>query len=101
MPQCRMRARRRGQDQDRSTARPCTISSIRSRREMFAEVLNRIVASYRKRPRRLYLILIDPPEVADSCTIAACSSALKLPPVERLKIRLFSPYEVALYRSLA
>jgi hypothetical protein len=26
---------------------------------------------------------------------------LKLPPVEQLKIKLFSPYDVALYRTLA
>ena len=29
-------------------------------REVFAEVLHNIVVSYRKRPRRLYLILIEP-----------------------------------------
>ena len=29
-------------------------------REVFAEVLHNLVVSYRKRPRRLYLILIDP-----------------------------------------
>src|SRR3989304_230092 len=29
-------------------------------REVFAEVLNNLVVSYRKRPRRLYLILIEP-----------------------------------------
>ncbi len=28
--------------------------------EVFAEVLNNIVVSYRKRPRRIYLILVDP-----------------------------------------
>ena len=34
-------------------------------REVFAEVLNNIVVSYRKRPRRLYLILVDPARVTD------------------------------------
>lgn len=70
-------------------------------REVFAEVLNNIVVSYRQKPRRLYLILIDPPEVADLIDNSGVFSRLELPLQQRLKLRLFSPYEVALYRSLA
>jgi hypothetical protein len=69
-------------------------------REVFAEVLHNLVVSYRKRPRRLYLILVDPVAtdlVDDSGVFARMELALP----ERLKIRLFSPYEVAIYRSLA
>ena len=70
-------------------------------REVFAEVLNNIVVSYRKRPRRLYLILVDPPEVTDMIDHSGVFQRLKLPPLERVKVQLFSPYEVALYRTLA
>jgi hypothetical protein len=56
--------------------------------------------SYRKRPRRLYLILIDPiaTDLVDSSGVFA---RLAVPPIERLKLKLLSPYEVALYRTLA
>ena len=47
MPQRRVRARRREPSSGRPTARRCTISSIRSRAEVFAEVLHNIVVSYR------------------------------------------------------
>ena len=69
-------------------------------REIFAEVLNNLVVSYRKRPRRLYLILIDPvaTELVDQSGVFA---RLQLPFPESLKVKLFSPYEIALYRSLA
>jgi hypothetical protein len=70
-------------------------------REVFAEVLNNIVVSYRKRPRRLYLILVDQSDVADLIDHSGVFQRQELPLVERMKIRLFSPYEVALYRSLA
>jgi hypothetical protein len=69
-------------------------------REMFAEVLNNIVVSYRKRPRRLYLILVEP-VATDLIDNSGVFQRLELPLVERLKVKLFSPYEVALYRSLA
>jgi hypothetical protein len=69
--------------------------------EVFAEVLNNIVVSYRQRPRRIYLILIDPPQVADLIDNSGVFTRLELPLPQRLKVKLFSPYEVALYRSLA
>ena len=69
-------------------------------REVFAEVLHNIVVSYRRRPRRLYLILVEP-VATDLIDHSGVFQRLPLPPVERLKLRLFSPYEVALYRSLA
>ena len=70
-------------------------------REVFAEVLNNIVVSYRKRPRRIYLILVDQPDVADLIDHSGVFQRHELPLVERYKVKLFSPYEVALYRSLA
>ena len=54
----------------------------------------------RKRPRRLYLILVDP-IATDLVDHSGVFARIELPLHERLKIRLFSPYEVAIYRSLA
>src|SRR5262249_24986773 len=69
-------------------------------REVFAEVLHNLVVSYRKRPRRLSLSRIARIETAlvDS---GGVSARLAVPPIERLKLQLLSPYEVALYRTLA
>lgn len=69
-------------------------------REIFAEVLHNLVVSYRKRPRRLYLILIDP-VATDLVDASGVFARLQLPFPESLKVKLFSPYEIALYRSLA
>jgi hypothetical protein len=69
-------------------------------REVFAEVLNNIVLSYRHKPRRLYLILVDP-VATDLVDASGVFTRVALPPHERLKVRLLSPYDVAVYRSLA
>jgi hypothetical protein len=69
-------------------------------REVFAEVLHNLVVSYRKRPRRLYLILVEP-VATDLVDNSGVFARLEVPPIERLKLQLLSPYEVALYRSLA
>ncbi len=69
-------------------------------REAFAEVLRNLVVSYRKRPRRLYLILVDP-IATDLVDQSGVFSRLQLPFPESLKVKLFSPYDIALYRSLA
>ncbi len=69
-------------------------------REVFAEVLDNIVVSYRRRPRRLYLILVDP-VATDLIDQSGVFQRHALPQIERLKIKAFSPYDVALYRSLA
>jgi hypothetical protein len=69
-------------------------------REVFAEVLDNLVVSYRQRPRRLYLILIEP-VATDLIDNSGVFQRLPLPLIERAKVKLFSPYEVALYRSLA
>jgi hypothetical protein len=69
-------------------------------REVFAEVLHNLVVSYRKRPRRLYLILVDP-VATGLIDNSGVFQRLPLPPIERVKVQLLSPYEVALYRSLA
>jgi hypothetical protein len=69
--------------------------------EIFAEVLKGIVVSYRHRPRRFYLVLIDPPPISDLIEASGVFTRVELPPVERMKIKLLSPYEVAIYRTLA
>ncbi len=69
-------------------------------REVFAEVLHNLVVSYRKRPRRLYLILVDP-VATDLVDDSGVFARMELPWQERLKLRLFSPYEIAIYRTLA
>jgi hypothetical protein len=69
-------------------------------REVFAEVLHNLVVSYRKKPRRLYLVLIDP-VATDLIDNSGVFQKLELPLIERTKLKLFSPYDVALYRSLA
>jgi hypothetical protein len=69
-------------------------------REVFAEVLHNLVVSYRKKPHRLYLILVDP-VATDLIDNSGVFQRLELPLVERTKLKLFSPYDVALYRSLA
>ena len=69
-------------------------------REVFAEVLNNIVVSYRHKPRRLYLILVDP-IAADLVEASGVFTRIELPAHERFKVRLLSPYDVAIYRSLA
>lgn len=69
-------------------------------REIFAEVLNNIVMSYRHKPRRLYLILVDP-VATDLVEASGVFARAELPAHERLKVRLLSPYDVAVYRSLA
>jgi hypothetical protein len=70
-------------------------------REVFAEVLHNLVVSYRKKPRRLYLIFVDPPEVTDMIDNSGVFQKLELPVIQRYKTKLLSPYDVALYRSLA
>ena len=69
-------------------------------REVFAEVLNNIVMSYRTKPRRLYLILVEP-VATDLVDRSGVFQRHVLPTAERLKLKAFSPYEVAIYRSLA
>jgi hypothetical protein len=69
-------------------------------REVFAEVLYNIVVSYRHKPRRLYLILVDP-VATDLVDASGVFMRVELPMHERLKVRLLSPYEVSVYRSLA
>lgn len=69
-------------------------------REVFAEVLSNIVVLYRQKPRRLYLILVDP-IAADLVDASGVFARVELPAHERLKVKLLSPYDVAIYRSLA
>jgi hypothetical protein len=68
--------------------------------KIFAEVLAGIVASYREHPRRLYLILIDQ-EGGKLAEESGVFKRVELPVTERLRAKLFSPYEIAIYRSLA
>ncbi len=69
-------------------------------RELFAEVLD-IVVSYRNRPRRLYLILVDPIGTDPSTRAPACSSATPCRKSSASRVKAFSLYEVAVYRTLA
>jgi hypothetical protein len=69
-------------------------------REVFAEVLNGLIASYRARPRRLYLILIDA-VAADLVEESGVFEPAQLPLAQRIRARLFSPYKIAVYRSIA
>ena len=69
-------------------------------REVFAKVLDNIVVSYRNKPRRLYLILVEP-IATDLIDQSGVFQRHPLPTAERLRVKAFSPYEVALYRSLA
>jgi hypothetical protein len=68
-------------------------------REVFGEVLNSLVASYREHPRRLYLILLDP-VAEDLVEKSGVFMPLSLSPAARLRAKLLSPYRVAVYRSL-
>lgn len=69
-------------------------------REVFAQVLNSLVASYRQSPRRLYLVLVDP-IATDLVEQSLVFKRVDLPPAVRIRAKLFSPYEIAVYRSLA
>jgi hypothetical protein len=69
-------------------------------REIFAEVLQGIVASYHARPRRLYVILIDM-DAAELMHKTGVFQEAKLPPAQRLLAKLLSPYTITVYRSLA
>jgi hypothetical protein len=68
--------------------------------QVFGEVLASIVASYREHPRRLYLILIDQ-EGGELAEASGVFQRVELPVAQRLRAKLFSPYEIAIYRSLA
>jgi hypothetical protein len=68
--------------------------------QVFGEVLASIVTSYREHPRRLYLILIDQ-EGGEFAEASGVFQRIELPVAERLRAKLFSPYEIAIYRSLA
>ena len=69
-------------------------------REVFAEDLNNIVMAYRAKPRRLYLILVDP-VAADLVDASGVFARVEPSRVEGLKLKALSPYDVAIYRSLA
>jgi hypothetical protein len=69
-------------------------------RELFAEVLRGIVASYHAKPRRLYLVVIDM-DVAETVHATGVFQEVQLPPNQRLMARLLSPYPIHVYRSLA
>lgn len=69
-------------------------------RGVFAEVLNNIVMAYRMKPRRLYLVLIDP-VATDLVDASGVFARVEPSQIDDLKLRLLSPYSVAVYRSLA
>ncbi len=63
------------------------------------DAIDKIVQSYRAHPRRLYLVLVDP-VLADIVGDSGIFRPLPLPPRERTRLNLFSPYRVAVYRSV-
>lgn len=67
---------------------------------VFTDALARIVESYRANPRRLYLVLVDP-MLADMVEDTGLFERRPVPKATKLKVDLFSPYEIAVYRSLA
>jgi hypothetical protein len=69
-------------------------------REVFAEVLNNIVTAYRIKPRRLYLVLIDPIAI-DLVDASGVFARIEPTQVDQLKLKVLSPHTVAVYRSLA
>lgn len=69
-------------------------------RPVFAEVLNNIVMAYRMKPRRIYLVLIDP-VATDLVDASGVFARVEPPQVDVLKLRLFSPHTITIYRSLA
>jgi hypothetical protein len=69
-------------------------------RELFAEVLSGIVASYHAKPRRLYLVLIDM-DVGEIVHETGVFQEVQLPPNQRLMARFLSPYKISVFRSLA
>lgn len=68
--------------------------------EIFAGVLNGIVAAYHARPQRIYVILIDM-DAAELMHKTGVFREVKLPMAERLQASLLSPYKISVYRSLA
>ncbi len=66
---------------------------------IFRDAIDKIVQSYRAHPRRLYLMLVDP-VLADIVEASGIFRPLPLPPRERTRANLFSPYRVAVYRSV-
>jgi len=68
--------------------------------EIFAEVLQGIVASYHAKPRRLYVILVDM-DAGELMHRTGVFREMQLPPGPRLQAKLLSPYSITAYRSLA
>lgn len=69
-------------------------------RQIFAEVLRNLVMAYRLKPRRLYLVLVDP-IAADLIEASGVFARVEPSQVDALKLKFLSPYDVAVYRSLA
>lgn len=67
---------------------------------VFSDALMRIVESYRANPRRLYIVLVDP-VLANMVDETGMFQPVRLMPYTQTKVRLFSPYDIAVYRSLA
>ena len=69
-------------------------------REVFAEVLNNLVMAYRMKPRRLYLILVDP-VATDLVDASGVFARVEPSQADEFKLKLLSLHSVAVYRSLA
>lgn len=69
-------------------------------REVFAEVLKNIVRAYRMKPRRLYLVLIDPIAI-DLVDASGVFARVEPTQVDVIKLSILCLHTVAVYRSLA
>jgi hypothetical protein len=68
-------------------------------RERMERLIDRLVASYRSRPRRFTIIAIDPRH-EDIIQNAEVFEPVTYPAAARLKIALLSPFRIAAYRTL-
>lgn len=68
-------------------------------RKTMDQLLGRIVASYRKQPRRLYIVAVDP-QHHDIIENSEVFEPVPYPVSTRLKIALFSPFRITAYRTL-
>lgn len=68
-------------------------------RAAMEQLIARIVASYRQRPRRLYIVAVDPRHI-DVIENSEVFEPICYPLTTRIKASLFSPFRMAAYRTL-
>ena len=68
-------------------------------RAAMEQLIDRIVASYRQQPRRIYFVAVDPRHL-DIIENAEVFEPIAYPLATRLKMSLLSPFRIAAYRTL-